>query len=187
MGLRPAATGAIVAAARTPLPEGIGGVRNWDYRYTWLRDSALILDARRGIGYHAEAADFSGWLERLWAVAVHGRAAGQARQTAPDAPPEALEGHLTCTHTVHATRYHDHGMAEAVIAKAAFKARALEILRQVQATGEAILVTDRGRPVVRVAPYYGDEDALLASLRGTVLRYDEPLDPVAEADWEALR
>ena len=66
-GLTNAPTGALVAAATTSLPEHIGGSRNWDYRYTWLRDSAMNLYALFRLGYTDEAHAFMGWLARTTA------------------------------------------------------------------------------------------------------------------------
>jgi GH15 family glucan-1,4-alpha-glucosidase len=56
-------TGAIIAAPTTSLPEVIGGVRNWDYRYTWMRDAAFTVYAFLRIGFRDEAAAFMGWIE----------------------------------------------------------------------------------------------------------------------------
>jgi GH15 family glucan-1,4-alpha-glucosidase len=56
-------TGAIVAAPTTSLPEGIGGERNWDYRYTWIRDAAFTLYGLLRIGFTEEAERFMDWLE----------------------------------------------------------------------------------------------------------------------------
>ena len=56
-------TGAIVAAPTCSLPEELGGARNWDYRYTWIRDAAFTIYAFLRLGYSEEAADFMGWLE----------------------------------------------------------------------------------------------------------------------------
>ncbi|QHE70887.1 Glucoamylase [Rhodococcus sp. WAY2] len=58
-------TGGMVAAPTTSLPEDIGGVRNWDYRYCWLRDSALALEALLAAGYTDEALAFRGFLSRV--------------------------------------------------------------------------------------------------------------------------
>lgn len=62
-------TGGIVAAPTTSLPEQIGGVRNWDYRFCWVRDATLTLDALLNAGYIEEAASWREWLLR--AVAGH--------------------------------------------------------------------------------------------------------------------
>jgi GH15 family glucan-1,4-alpha-glucosidase len=59
-----APTGGIVAAATTSLPEEIGGVRNWDYRYCWLRDATFTLQALVKTGYIDEACDWREWLLR---------------------------------------------------------------------------------------------------------------------------
>ena len=56
-------TGAILAAASTSLPEGIGGVRNWDYRFTWIRDASFTLYSFMSIGFMEEATKFVKYLE----------------------------------------------------------------------------------------------------------------------------
>jgi GH15 family glucan-1,4-alpha-glucosidase len=57
-------TGGIVAAATTSLPEALGGVRNWDYRYCWLRDATFSLELLLNCGYKAEAVEWRDWLLR---------------------------------------------------------------------------------------------------------------------------
>ncbi len=57
-----APTGAIVAAPTTSLPEQVGGVRNWDYRYTWVRDAAFTIYALLRLGFTSEAGRFMDWL-----------------------------------------------------------------------------------------------------------------------------
>lgn len=64
-------TGAIIAAPTTSLPETIGGSRNWDYRFAWIRDAAFTVYAFVRLGFTDEAADFVNWLEHY--VAKHPR------------------------------------------------------------------------------------------------------------------
>jgi GH15 family glucan-1,4-alpha-glucosidase len=66
-GLTNAPNGALVAAPTTSLPEDIGGVRNWDYRYTWLRDSGFMLYTLFSLGHTEEAHAFMQWLQRTTA------------------------------------------------------------------------------------------------------------------------
>ena len=63
-GLIYAPTGGICAAATTSLPEQLGGVRNWDYRYCWLRDATLTLFAFMHAGHYDEAENWAEWLHR---------------------------------------------------------------------------------------------------------------------------
>jgi GH15 family glucan-1,4-alpha-glucosidase len=64
-------TGAIVAAATTSLPEAIGGPRNWDYRFAWLRDAAFTIYALVRVGFTSEAAGFVNWLQEFVAKHPH--------------------------------------------------------------------------------------------------------------------
>ena len=66
-----APTGGIVAAATTSLPERLGGVRNWDYRYCWLRDATFTLLALMHLGYYDEARAWRDWLVRAVAGSPH--------------------------------------------------------------------------------------------------------------------
>ncbi|MBT2532572.1 bifunctional trehalose-phosphatase/glycoside hydrolase family 15 protein [Arthrobacter sp. ISL-48] len=58
-------TGAVLAAPTTSLPEGIGGTRNWDYRYCWLRDGSMTVNALVDLGSTGEATGFLSWLGRI--------------------------------------------------------------------------------------------------------------------------
>lgn len=73
------------------------------------------------------------------------------------------------------------------VSKSQFKARALEYFRQVEATGGTVVVTDKGRPVIEVRRYKADQRSPLERLRGSVIELTDPLEPVGEEDWEALR
>jgi antitoxin (DNA-binding transcriptional repressor) of toxin-antitoxin stability system len=77
-------------------------------------------------------------------------------------------------------------MAGAVF-KSQFKAKALEFFRQVEASGEPIVITDNGRPTLEIRRYQQPTRDALEVLRGSVLRYDDPMEPVAEEDWDVLR
>lgn len=71
-----------------------------------------------------------------------------------------------------------------VISKSKFKARALEYFREVERTGRELVITDHGRPVVKIVRYREDPSAALGELKESVVRYDAPLEPVG-VDWES--
>ena len=57
-----APTGGLVAAPTAGLPEQVGGERNWDYRFTWVRDASFSVYALLGLGFREEAQEFGQWL-----------------------------------------------------------------------------------------------------------------------------
>ena len=73
-----------------------------------------------------------------------------------------------------------------LVSKSQFKPRALEYFRQVERTGHELIITDHGKPVLKVVPYADDPQAALAELRGSVKRYDDPTEPVGLEDWDTL-
>jgi hypothetical protein len=75
---------------------------------------------------------------------------------------------------------------ETEVSKSKFKAHALEIFRRVEMTGEPVIVTDHGNRTLIVRKYLGSVPNVRDKLKGSVLRYDAPMDPVAQDDWEAL-
>jgi GH15 family glucan-1,4-alpha-glucosidase len=96
-----APTGAIVAAPTTSLPETLGGTRNWDYRYTWMRDSAFTLYALLTLGFTDEAGAFMNWLQGCIRDAS-GRESGplqimygiDGREDLPEEELSHLEGYM---------------------------------------------------------------------------------------------
>ncbi len=70
------------------------------------------------------------------------------------------------------------------ISKAKLKPRLLEYLRKVQASGKELVITDRGRPVLKIVPYSEKPSDVTKALRGSVTKYQGPLEPI-EVAWSA--
>jgi antitoxin (DNA-binding transcriptional repressor) of toxin-antitoxin stability system len=86
------------------------------------------------------------------------------------------------------TIHHDYGAAmnPESVTKSQFKAKALEYMRQVETSGESVVVTDRGLPTIEIRRYRADQRTPLQKLRGSVVEFKAPTEPVAEDDWEVI-
>lgn len=73
------------------------------------------------------------------------------------------------------------------ISKSKFKAKALEYFRQVETTGEPLIITDHGKPSLEIRRAPRQDGDALEALKGSVLWYERPFEPVDEDEWEALR
>ncbi|HEY3479732.1 MAG TPA: glycoside hydrolase family 15 protein [Streptomyces sp.] len=138
-----APTGALIAAATTGLPEQVGGERNWDYRFTWVRDGSLSVRAMLDLGFADEATAFVHWLvDRL--REREGKEDGEPLQTmyridgSPDLPEETLD---------HFEGYR--GSAPVRIGNGAADQLQLDIY------GEAIYALSQGREIGHQGSYQG--------------------------------
>jgi prevent-host-death family protein len=73
------------------------------------------------------------------------------------------------------------------VSKTEFRSHVLEYCHQVEKTRKPLTITDRGKPILTIVPYEQDAESILKSLRGSVLHYENPTDPVGVEDWEVLR
>jgi prevent-host-death family protein len=73
------------------------------------------------------------------------------------------------------------------ISKSRFKSRALEYFRQVENTRKPLIITDRGKPVLKLVPFSEDPEEILSGLRNSVRKYKDPTGSIGESEWEAFR
>ncbi|GMR21538.1 MAG: hypothetical protein BMS9Abin36_2139 [Gammaproteobacteria bacterium] len=73
------------------------------------------------------------------------------------------------------------------ISKSQFKPKALEVMRKIEQTGEPVIITDHGRPTLELKVYTPADTDPLEQLKGSVVEYKNPTQPVVEDDWEAAR
>ncbi len=72
------------------------------------------------------------------------------------------------------------------VSKSKFKAKALELMRHIEASGETLIITDHGKPSLEMRKIATAKRDPFERLRGSVLRYDDPFDPVGVEDWYAF-
>lgn len=73
------------------------------------------------------------------------------------------------------------------VSKSQFKAKALELMRQVERSGQPLVITDHGKPSLEIRRLATDRRDPFERLGGAVVRYDHPFEPIGAEDWEALR
>lgn len=73
------------------------------------------------------------------------------------------------------------------VSKSEFKARALEYFRAVEASGDTVIVTDNGKPKIEIRRYRPDERSPLERLRGSIVEFKDPTEPVADDEWAATK
>ena len=73
------------------------------------------------------------------------------------------------------------------VSKSRFKPRALKYFRKIQEDRQDLIITDHGKPVLKISPLQDKPKTVLEELRNSVLRYDDPLEPVAQDDWDVLK
>lgn len=73
------------------------------------------------------------------------------------------------------------------VSKSAFKPHALKYFRQIEKSGEELIITDRAKPVLKIVRFEEKPQVVLRELRGSVKYYNDPFAPVGQDDWELLK
>ncbi len=73
------------------------------------------------------------------------------------------------------------------ISKSRFKPQALKFFREIQEKGHELIITDHGKPVLKIVPFQQESETVLEELRNSVIKFEDPLEPVALDDWEVLK
>ncbi len=74
-----------------------------------------------------------------------------------------------------------------VISKSKFKPHALKYFRQIEKSGKELIITDHGKPALRIVPFSEDPLEGLKALRNSVIKYEDPTAPVGLEDWDSLK
>ncbi|MEW6087104.1 MAG: type II toxin-antitoxin system Phd/YefM family antitoxin [bacterium] len=76
---------------------------------------------------------------------------------------------------------------EKAISKSKFKPRSLEYFRDIEKNDEELIITDHGRPVLKIVPFKPEPEAAMRLLKNSVKKFDKPTEPVGIDEWEALK